>query len=123
MGYKTKCVIAFLDHDGVYEIKCCQYTSLYGHSDFVGSAVSFLKYDKEKSAFIICDAYFEAEKNIVISIGTLFRPISIKRGFRNNSQKYMDTLIKNMQGYKQYAVLAILFSDSSAIVVYIVLTI
>ena len=35
----------------------------------------------------------------------------------------MDTLIKNMQGYKQYAVLAILFSDSSAIVVYIVLTI
>lgn len=59
---KLNALFAFLDHDGVYEIKCCQYTSLYGHSDFVGSAVSFLKYDKEKSAFIICDAYFEAEK-------------------------------------------------------------
>lgn len=50
------------DHDGVYEIRCCQYTSLYGHSDYIGTAVSFLKYDKEKAAFVVCDAYFETEK-------------------------------------------------------------
>ena len=36
-----------IDNDGVYEIKVCQYTSLYGHTDFIGTAVSFLKYNKE----------------------------------------------------------------------------
>lgn len=46
------------DHNGVYEIRCGQYTSLYGHSDFIGTGVSFLKYDKEKDAFVVCDAFF-----------------------------------------------------------------
>lgn len=46
----------------MYEIRGGQYTSLYGHSDFIGTAVSFLKYDKEKDAFVVCDAFFEDKK-------------------------------------------------------------
>jgi len=51
-----------IDNDGVYEIKACQYTSLYGHTDFIGTAVSFLKYNKEENLFYICEAFFEEEK-------------------------------------------------------------
>ncbi len=51
-----------IDNDGVYEIKCCQYTWLYNHPDFIGTAVSFLKYDVDTGAFIVCDAYFESGK-------------------------------------------------------------
>lgn len=51
-----------IDNDGIYEIKCCQYTSLYGHTDFIGTAVSFLKYNKEKDSFDICNAVFEVQK-------------------------------------------------------------
>ena len=51
-----------IDNDGVYEIKVCQYTSLYGHTDFIGTAVSFLKYNKEENSFKICEAFFEEEK-------------------------------------------------------------
>lgn len=51
-----------IDNDGVYEIKVCQYTSLYGHTDFIGKAVSFLKYNKEDNSFKICEAFFEEEK-------------------------------------------------------------
>lgn len=53
-----------IDNDGAYEIKCCQYTSLYGHSDFIGTAVSFLKYNKEEDSFDIYEAFFEEEKVI-----------------------------------------------------------
>ena len=51
-----------IDNDGIYEIKICQYTSLYGHTDFIGTAISFLKYNKEKENFEICEAFFEVEK-------------------------------------------------------------
>lgn len=51
-----------IDNDGVYEIKVCQYTSLYGHTDFIGTAVSFLKYNEEENSFEICEAFFEEEK-------------------------------------------------------------
>lgn len=48
-----------IDNDGIYEIRCCQYTSFFGHSDFVGTAVSFIKYDNVTSTFNVVDAYFE----------------------------------------------------------------
>lgn len=51
-----------IDNDGVYEIKVCQYTSLYGHTDFIGTAVSFLKYNKNMNSFEVCEASFEKEK-------------------------------------------------------------
>lgn len=35
------------------------YTSFFGHSDFVGTAVSFIKYDNVTSTFNVVDAYFE----------------------------------------------------------------
>ena len=47
-----------VDEDGVYEIIGYQYTSLNGHSDYVGSAKTVLKYDKEKSEFVVVDAEF-----------------------------------------------------------------
>lgn len=47
-----------MDEDGVYEIIGYQYTSLDGHSDYVGSAKTVLKYDKEKSEFVVKDAEF-----------------------------------------------------------------
>lgn len=48
-----------IDLDGIYEIICSQYASLYGHSDFVGTAVSVLKYNTNESVFEIVDAYFD----------------------------------------------------------------
>jgi hypothetical protein len=51
-----------IDKDCMYEIKCCQYTWLYNHPDFIGTAVSFLKYDVDTGAFIVCNAYFELGK-------------------------------------------------------------
>lgn len=51
-----------IENDGVYEIRCCQYASLLDHSDFVGTAVSVIKYDKEKSVFVVTDSCFEAGK-------------------------------------------------------------
>lgn len=51
------------DGDGVYEIKCYQYTSLCGHTDYVGTAVTTLKYNTKLRQFEVWDAYFEIEKN------------------------------------------------------------
>lgn len=48
-----------VDGDGVYEIKCSQYTSLVGHSDHKGMAVSVLKYNNSKHRFEVVDAHFE----------------------------------------------------------------
>ena len=47
-----------VDEDGVCEIIGYQYTSLNGHSDFVGVAKTVLKYDKAKSEFVVVDAEF-----------------------------------------------------------------
>ena len=47
-----------VDEDGVYEIIGYQYTSLNGHTDYMGSAKTVLKYDEEKSEFVVVDAEF-----------------------------------------------------------------
>lgn len=47
-----------VDEDGVYEIIGYQYTSLNGHTDYVGSAKTVLKYDNEKSEFVVYDTEF-----------------------------------------------------------------
>ena len=47
------------DGDGVYEIHCRQYTSLIGHSNYIGDAVSVLKYNKDSGKFEMIEAGFE----------------------------------------------------------------
>jgi hypothetical protein len=47
-----------VDDDGVCEVIGYQYTSLNGHTDYVGSAKTVLKYDKKKSEFVVVDAEF-----------------------------------------------------------------
>ena len=47
-----------VDDDGVCEIIGYQYTSLNGHTDYVGSAKTVLKYDKDKFEFVVVDAEF-----------------------------------------------------------------
>jgi hypothetical protein len=47
-----------VDEDGVCELIGYQYTSLNGHTDYVGSAKTVLKYDKNKSEFVVIDAKF-----------------------------------------------------------------
>ncbi len=53
-----------IDSDSVYEIRCCQYISLIGHSDFIGTAVTILEFDKEKNDFVVSETYFEPEKKL-----------------------------------------------------------
>lgn len=52
-----------IDGDGIYEIKCYQYTSICDHTDYIGTAVTILKYNRKLSQFEVKDAYFEIEKN------------------------------------------------------------
>ena len=47
------------DGNGVFELHCKQYTSLYGHVDYVGSACSVWKWDEETQKFTIAEAWFE----------------------------------------------------------------
>lgn len=48
-----------IDNDGVYELKCYQYTSLLGHLDYIGTSVSVLKLDKTDKTFKVVKAWFE----------------------------------------------------------------
>lgn len=50
------------DGDGVSEVVCRQYTCLNGHTDYVGSAITVLKFDNETNEFYVADAYFEPEQ-------------------------------------------------------------
>lgn len=47
-----------VDNDGVFEIKAYQYTSLYGHADYVGTAVSILKYSSNTKKFCVIETEF-----------------------------------------------------------------
>ena len=47
------------NEDGVFEIYCKQYTSLRGHSDYVGSACSVWKWNNKTNNLEIIDAWFE----------------------------------------------------------------
>jgi len=47
-----------IDADGVYEIECLQYTSLYSHVDFIGLARSVLKYNENTGKFDVVVAEF-----------------------------------------------------------------
>lgn len=47
-----------VDEDGVFEIIGYQYTCIDGHTDYVGSAKTTLKYDKEKCEFVVSKADF-----------------------------------------------------------------
>ncbi len=48
-----------IDGDGIFEIKCRQYTSLLGHTDYVGSAVTVLKFNEYSVKFEVASASFE----------------------------------------------------------------
>ncbi|MBE6748857.1 MAG: hypothetical protein E7557_06460 [Ruminococcaceae bacterium] len=52
-----------IDNDGVYEIQTRQYTSLIGHSDFIGEAISILKYNNKVKAFEVIEAEFIPDNN------------------------------------------------------------
>ena len=47
-----------IDNDGVFEILCKQYTSLYSHADHIGDAQTIIKYDKAEKDFKIIDTEF-----------------------------------------------------------------
>ncbi len=48
-----------IDNDGVYELKCRQYTSLLGHLNYIGTSVSVLKFDETDKTFKVVEAWFE----------------------------------------------------------------
>jgi hypothetical protein len=48
-----------VDHDGVCEIVCRQYTSYISHSDYTGIAHSVLKFNTQTQKFEVIDAWFE----------------------------------------------------------------
>lgn len=54
-----------VDGDGVSEIVCRQYTCLNGHADYVGSAISVLKYNSDTKEFYVADASFEPDQRDV----------------------------------------------------------
>lgn len=47
------------DNDGVSEIVCIQSASLIGQSDYIGDAITVLKYNSEINEFYVSEAYFE----------------------------------------------------------------
>ena len=47
-----------VDNDGIFEIKANQYVSFYGHSDYIGTAVSILKYRSNTKKFDIIETEF-----------------------------------------------------------------
>lgn len=47
-----------IDGDGVYEIACLQYLSIVGHSNYIGDAKCFLKYNTQENKFEIVKAEF-----------------------------------------------------------------
>lgn len=47
-----------VDRDGIDELVCLQYTSLYGHSDYIGNVKSVLKYNEKYKTFEVVDAEF-----------------------------------------------------------------
>lgn len=48
-----------VDGDGVSEILCKQYASIFGHADHAGVACCILKFDPETQNFEVADAWFE----------------------------------------------------------------
>ncbi|MBR4863196.1 MAG: hypothetical protein IKU07_01365 [Oscillospiraceae bacterium] len=50
-----------VDGDGVWELECTQYTSLFSHADFFGWAHSVMRYNAETRSFQIINAWFVVE--------------------------------------------------------------
>lgn len=48
-----------VDDDGISEILCKQYTSIFSHNDYTGTACSMLKFNKETQTFQVADAWYE----------------------------------------------------------------
>jgi len=48
-----------VDHDGISEIICKQYTAFFSHADYTGTACSVLKFNKETQSFQVVDAWYE----------------------------------------------------------------
>jgi hypothetical protein len=47
------------DNDGISEILCKQYTSVFGHADYTGTACSVLKFNTQAQVFEVVDAWYE----------------------------------------------------------------
>lgn len=54
-----------IDSDGICEIYCRQYTSDWGHADYIGDAISILKFNAEKQEFEVVDAWFEPADTLI----------------------------------------------------------
>ena len=54
---------ADVDGDGTFELVCFQYSSLYGHSDYIGDAKSILKFNSDTKNFEVIEAEFIFTKN------------------------------------------------------------
>ncbi len=59
-----------IDNDGVYEIECTAFTSLYGHADGIGDSVCTIKYDTKSGEFKVIDARFEIYDYLAEEVGT-----------------------------------------------------
>lgn len=53
-----------IDSDGVCEIYCRQYTSDWGHADYIGDAISILKFNTEKQEFEVVEAWFKPAEEL-----------------------------------------------------------
>lgn len=53
-----------IDSDGICEIYCRQYTSDWGHADYIGDAISILKFNTEKQDFEVIDAWFKPTEEL-----------------------------------------------------------
>lgn len=58
-----------IDNDGVYEIECTAFTSLYGHADGIGDSICTIKYDTKSREFKVVDARFEIYDYLAEEIG------------------------------------------------------
>lgn len=48
-----------VDGDNISEVICKQFTSIFSHADYTGTACSVLKWDPEAQAFEVIDAWYE----------------------------------------------------------------
>lgn len=47
-----------IDNDGIFEITCLQYVSLYSHADYIGDAKSVLKFNCDTQKFEVLESEF-----------------------------------------------------------------
>ena len=82
-----------IDNDGVYEIECTAYTSLYDHADGIGDSICTLKYDRNSKSFKVVDARFEVYDYVAQEFG-VEKLCTVSR----NSNRTYSCEIKDFEG-------------------------